>query len=112
MGRADYYSEGDFNAACGQCGRKRKASEMRKLPPGVPGSGLYVCPEHWDSRQPQDFVKGVPDIQAPPWTQPQPTDSFASTCTPNGMSAVPGTPIPGCFVPGYLHPAFVQDSDL
>ena len=75
-GRADYLELGDWNAACAQCGRKRKASEMRQLPAGVPGGGMYVCyPEHWDFRQPQDFVRGIPDKMAAPWTQQQ-VDSF------------------------------------
>ena len=77
VGRADYYQEGDWNAACGLCGRKRKASEMKQLPPGVPGAGLRVCPEHNYERNPQDFVRGLPDKVTPPWTQPQ-TDIYAT----------------------------------
>lgn len=70
LGRADYLQLGDWNAACGYCGRKRKASELKQLPPGVPGAGLYVCPEHWFEQQPQDFVRGIPDQPAAPWVQP------------------------------------------
>lgn len=70
-GRADYLALGDYNVLCGQCGRKRKASECRILPPGVPGSGLLVCyPEHWDARHPQEFVKAVPDNMSVPLAQP------------------------------------------
>lgn len=75
MGRADYLDLGNWNAACGLCGRKRKASEMVQIEPGVPGAGLYMCPEHRYKRNPQDFVRGIPDIQTPPWVQP-PTDLF------------------------------------
>ena len=64
-GRADYLALGDWNAACYFCGRKRKASEMRRY-----WSGFWVCPEHWEPRQPQDFVRGVQDIQTVPWVQP------------------------------------------
>jgi len=53
MSGADYLALGDWNAACAWCGRKRKASTMRQLPPGVPGGGLRVCPDHWNPRQPQ-----------------------------------------------------------
>ena len=74
-GRADYLQLGDWNAQCGLCGRKRKGSDMKQLPPGVPGAGLYVCKEHQYERNPQDFVRGVPDDQTPPWTQPQ-TDIY------------------------------------
>jgi len=112
MGRSDYYAEGEWNAMCAECGRKRKSSEMRKLPPGDPGAGLWVCyPEHWQARHPQDFVKGVPDETAPPWVQPMPPDTFADFCTPNGLSAVPGFAMPGCMVPGYLSPAFNLEGD-
>lgn len=109
-GQADFLQLGDFNAVCGQCGRKRKASTMKRLPPGVPGGGLYTCPEHWDFRQPQDFVRGVPDKMAAPWVQPYETQ-FVNVCTPNGLSAVPGQAVPGCCVPGYLSPAFLPDAE-
>lgn len=79
-GQADYLALGDWNAACAQCGRKRKASEMMKLPKGVPGGDMYVCPEHWDFRQPQDYVRGIPDKMAAPWSQPQ-NDIFTEYCT-------------------------------
>lgn len=71
LGQADYLALGDWNAACAECGRKRKASEMVQVPPGVPGAGLYVCPEHWRPQQPQDFVRGIPDNLSVPWSQPQ-----------------------------------------
>lgn len=75
-GRADYLALGDYNAVCYECGRKRKASELKKH-----WQGYYVCPEHWEPRQVQDFVRNVPDVQTPPWTQPMPTDTFRSTTT-------------------------------
>lgn len=66
-GRADYLALGDWNAVCFECGRKRKASTLKKH-----WQGYYVCPEHWEPRQTQDFVRGVPDTQQPTWTQPMP----------------------------------------
>ena len=71
-GRADYLDLGDWNALCSMCGRKRKASTMVKN-----WQGQWRCPEHNEPRQPQDFVRGVPDIQTPPWTQPPPLDGVA-----------------------------------
>ena len=70
-GRADYLALGDHNAVCYECGRKRKASELKKH-----WQGYWVCPEHWEPRQPQDFVRSVPDVITPPWTQPMPADVF------------------------------------
>jgi hypothetical protein len=42
--------------------------------------GLMVCKGDWEPRQPQDFVRGVADIQAPPWTKPEPSDTFIFVC--------------------------------
>lgn len=70
-GRADYLELGSWNVACAECGRKFKAEEMRQLPPGVPGGGMWVCLPHWNQRQPQDFVRGIPERMAPPYVQPQ-----------------------------------------
>jgi len=38
--------------------------------------GLMVCSGDWEIRQPQDFVHGVADIQAPPFTRPESSNSF------------------------------------
>ncbi len=71
MGRADYLQLGDWNVQCYQCGRKRKGSTMKKH-----WQGYWVCPEHWEPRHPQDFVRNVPDDMTPPWSQPQPAPVF------------------------------------
>ena len=76
MGKYDHYREGDYNAVCAHCGRKGKASEMRKLPAGIPGAGMLVHPEHYVERNPQDFVRGIPEKQVPPWIQPPPEALF------------------------------------
>ena len=72
-GKADYLALGDWNAQCYECGRKFKASQLIRH-----WQGYYVCKDHWEPRQPQDFVRAVPDQQTPPWTQPMPTDSFGT----------------------------------
>ena len=70
-GPRTYLKLGDWNTVCYQCGFKRKASELVRN-----WQGYRVCPEHNEPRQPQDFVRAVPDIQAPPWTQPMPSTQF------------------------------------
>ena len=102
-GRADWLDLGNWNAVCYECGRKRKASTLMRN-----WQGYYVCPEHWEPRQPQDFVRSVPDVQTPPWAQPMPADVFLNACTPNGSSAIPGDAVPGCAIPGYLSPFFLN----
>ena len=103
-GRADYLELGTWNAQCYQCGRKRKADTMLRN-----WQGYYVCPEHYEERQPQDFVRNVPDNQTPPWVQPMPANVFGTMCTPQGVSAVPGEAQPGCCTPNYLSPMYVDD---
>ena len=72
-GRADYYAPGDYNSICFECGRKRKASELKRH-----WQGYDVCPEHWEPRQPQDFVRALPDLKALERVQPYPADLFAA----------------------------------
>ena len=95
IGRADYLELGDWNTVCFECGRKRKASMLKKH-----WQGYYVCPEHWEPRQPQDFVRSVPDIQTPPWVQPMPAPIFVAICTLEGQTAVTGVAIASCSVAG------------
>ena len=100
-GRADFLELGDWNAICYECGRKRKASYMKRH-----WQGYWVCPEHWESRQTQDFVRAVPDVITPPWTQPPPAPGFLDPCTFNGQTAYPGTAIPHCVRPHFISPFF------
>ena len=103
-GRYDYYAKGDWNATCYACGKKFKASMLRKT-----WQGYYACDECWEPRHPQDFVRGVADSQTPPWTQPRPADVFVEICTPNGSTAYPGAAIPNCVVPSYVSPFYDPD---
>jgi hypothetical protein len=93
-GPADYLRVGDFNAECSISGFKRKGSELVKN-----WQGQYRIPEFNEPRQPQDFVRGMQDIQAPPWVQ-APREIFVEVCTFNGRSAIPGLGEPGCMIPG------------
>ena len=58
MGKADYYAPGDHNAICDQCGFKYKMSKLK-----TQWDSLITCPTCFDYRNPQEFVKGVLDIQ-------------------------------------------------
>lgn len=66
----DLYRPGDWAARCDRCGARYYASQLRKE-----WTGLRVCSGPatrgcWEPRHPQDFVKGKPDHQAPPWVRP------------------------------------------
>ena len=93
-GPADYLEVGDFNAECAISGFKRKGSKLVKN-----WQGQYRIPEFNEPRQPQDFVRGVQDIQTPPWVQ-KPKETFTQICTYNGCSAIPMFALPGCSIPG------------
>ena len=85
MGRADYLDLGNWNARCSMCGAKYKASQLTKN-----WQGMYRCSRCQEPRQAQDFVRGVPDIQTPPWIQPIDNNDFAAgalICTQNSDTA-------------------------
>lgn len=100
-GQADYLALGDWNAVCWECGRKFKASQLVKH-----WQGYWVCHEHWEPRHPQDFVRPLPDVQTPPWTQPSPAAVFTVFCAPNGMTAIADFAVSDCVICDYVSPMF------
>lgn len=93
-GRSDHYVGGDWNVACSMCGRKRKASQMVRN-----WQGMWRCPEHNEPRQPQDFVRAVPDVQSVPFAQPETDICIPTVCEVNKHTAIPGYALPGCAYP-------------
>ena len=65
------YDRGDWKCICDSCGRIVKASQLMKR-----WDGYMVDERCWEPRQPQDFVRGVADYQAPPFTRPEQSDTF------------------------------------
>ena len=62
---------GAWNVLCDDCGTKYKNHQVRK-----DWQGLYLCDgpntqQCWNTRQPQDYVKGVYDQQRVPFVRPQ-----------------------------------------
>jgi hypothetical protein len=100
-GRADYLALGDWNAICDMCGKKFKASMLKKR-----WDGAMVCEMDFETRHPQDFVRGVTDIQTPPWSRSPGPDTFLPLCNPNTITAYPGFAGAGCCMPGYINPLF------
>lgn len=98
-GRADFLALGDWNVVCWQCGRKRKASYMKRH-----WQGYYVCPEHWEPRQEQDFVRAIAEKQTPPWVQPMPAAVYIAFCTPNGTTGIAGWAVAECAICEYTSP--------
>ena len=65
------WENGSWNVICDVCGRQYKSYELQ-----MRWDGVMVCSGDWEPRQPQDFVRGIADIQAPKWTRPEQTDHF------------------------------------
>ena len=65
------YDRGNWKAVCESCGRIVKASQLQKR-----WDGYMVDERCFETRQPQDFVRGVADYQAPPFTRPEQSDQF------------------------------------
>jgi hypothetical protein len=64
MGRADFWKRGAWLAICDICGQKFHSTSLKER-----WDGLMCCRQDWNPRQPQDFVRGIPDPQAVPWTR-------------------------------------------
>ena len=81
MSYTSRYDNGDWIADCDVCGRKYKASALTER-----WDGLMCCADDWEIRQPQDFVRGVPDTQIAPWLRPEPANSFIPITLSQGMT--------------------------
>lgn len=77
MGRADFWKRGQWNAICDICGQKFHSSDLKER-----WDGLMCCRQDWNIRQPQDFVRGIPDPQAIAWSRPDVPPPFV----PNPVS--------------------------
>lgn len=70
-GKTDKAIKGTWNVICDVCGFKIKASKSKKR-----WDGLIVCPEDWEPRHPQDFLKIGKEDQSVPFTRTKPADVF------------------------------------
>jgi hypothetical protein len=65
---------GNWNALCDSCGRKFKATSLKKR-----WDGLMVCAEDWEQRHPQDLLRVQKEKIAVPFSRPYPAqDTFTS----------------------------------
>jgi len=70
----EYYKPGDFYRICDLSGLKVRASETVKQ-----WNGLIVHRDWAETRNPQDFVRGVADLQRVPDPRPEAADRFLDT---------------------------------
>lgn len=59
------YKSGDWLATCDVCDFVHYASELKHR-----WDGLRVCEKDWEPRHPLDFIRGITENIAPPWTRP------------------------------------------
>lgn len=71
MGTEKFYKPGSFYRICDRTGFATRAERTSRE-----WQGLFVRREVFEPRQPQDFVKGVNDIQTVPFPRPRQTDVF------------------------------------
>ncbi len=74
--KRNQYKSGDWLAVCDSCGLTFYASQLRTR-----WDGLKVCEMDYETRNPQDFTRGIPDIQTPPWTRPKPAEESITLVT-------------------------------
>lgn len=93
------YVSGQFNVICDVCGKKIKSGQARKR-----WDGFIVCPDDYETRHSQDFVRARQDKISVPFTRPRPVDVFvevAYICTPEGSSGICGRSVVGCSIAGH-----------
>ena len=65
MSRNRVTGPGGYNAICGVCGFKFKASDLRRR-----WDGEWVCKWDWEPRHPQEFLRVKPDQTKLPFIRP------------------------------------------
>ena len=61
------YIPGQFWRICDKCGMRYRQSDTKRE-----WNGLWVCEDCFETRQPQDFVRGKADRQSVPNPRPDP----------------------------------------
>ena len=82
------YTPGDWNAQCDVCGRRWKASQLRKR-----WDGVMVCKDDFELRHPQELIRPVIEKNDMPFTRPINWTESPSTPTyaDNGTTKPSGT---------------------
>lgn len=77
-----WWKSGSWNAICDICARKFKAEELI-----LNWRGQMVCQEDYETRNEQELIRPIKDMNKLPWTKPRGTDIFVT---------VTAAPFPGC----------------
>ena len=74
--KKNFFISGEFNVTCDVCSKKIKAHEAKQR-----WDGFIVCPDDYESRHPQDFVRARNDKISVPFVRPIPPETFVFVCT-------------------------------
>lgn len=80
MRRRNQYRTGDNLVICDRCGFVLYASESKKT-----WDGFIVCPDDWEPRHPQDFLRGIKEDQSVEISRPRPVDIFVGKVTADDL---------------------------
>lgn len=69
--KKNHFISGEWNVICDVCSKKIKAHDAKQR-----WDGFIVCPDDFEHRHPQDFVKAKTDKITVPFTRPRPVDIF------------------------------------
>ena len=93
MSRGWHYVAGDWNVICDVCSLKTKGSKVK-----LRWDGFRVCPDCFETRHPQDFIRARQDKISVPFVRSQPEDQFTTVSyvtiyVADGYTEVSGTGI-------------------
>jgi hypothetical protein len=95
MANSTGWRPGRWKATCDRCGFRYHSDALK-----LEWTGLMVCSPCWETRNPQDFLKIPPEKIVPPWTRPEPLDTFTPFCYLSGKSGYAGYAVAGCAIAG------------
>ncbi len=84
MPQHNFFAMGQWNACCDVCGRVFKSDKLKPR-----WDNAMTCAQCWEPRHPQDFVRGVPDNMAVPWSRPWTPGIPSGTVTGSGALGEP-----------------------
>lgn len=84
----NFFKKGSWNRISDRSGFKVKADRTRKE-----WTNAIVMDREWEPRNAQEFVRGIPDMQAAPDPRPEAADTFQNAQFSNGYLVVEDTGI-------------------
>ena len=78
------YIRGENFLICDVCGFKYRQSQIKTR-----WDGAKVCEADFELRHPQDFLRGIPDKQAAPYTNPEQPDKFVPQTIQDALTGIP-----------------------